>query len=270
MKHIKKLAISFPQILMASFLILTIINSANAYTFTEDFRKGFYWKSFPIRMAKYAPVASDSAMLESLVNQSVAEWENVIGKDIWSFSPIQNTNQFSGNHIRWSDNFGEETGYDPSRTLAITIRYNVGTFFERTVIILNGNIAYLRQNWGNSLKATILHEIGHTLGLDHSEDSSALMYASLGQATTVQSDDVRGINAVVDETLRRQSIGYTSPYSTQEEKVAACGSIALVNGNGDGPKGGTRNFIGSLIIGVFLTVLVGKRKNRSTSRNQIA
>lgn len=259
MIHTKKLAMGTPLSLMAIFLLLTFTLNVHAYSFTSDFNKGFYWRAFPIKMGKFAAVSSDSALLERLVNESVAEWEQVIGKDIWEFSPVQNSSAYSGNYIRWSDNFGAETGYDPSRTLAITIRYNQGTFFESTVIILNGGISYLRQNWGNSLKTTILHEIGHTLGLDHSGEV-AIMAASLGAVSTLQSDDISGINAIVDATLGRQSSGYISPLASQESNkgLAACGSVEDISKNrGNGPS----NFLGSLIIGLFMITVIQRLKN---------
>jgi hypothetical protein len=259
MKHTKKTAIgTIPLLLMAILLLSITIKNVSAYTFTSDFKSGFYWGSFPIKMTKFSPISSDSAMLENLANQAVADWEAVIGKDIWQMSAVQNNSNYSGNYIRWSDNFGAETGYDPSRTLAITIRYNQGTFLQSTVIILNGGISYLRQNWGNSLKITILHEVGHTIGLDHSEDSRAVMAPSLGTTTALQADDIQGANAVVDETLRRQSIGYVSPLATQEKKVAACGTIEDISKNSNGSGGAMANFLGSLCFGLLLISFIEK------------
>ncbi|MBC7428060.1 MAG: matrixin family metalloprotease [Bacteriovorax sp.] len=259
MKHTKKSAMSFiPLLLMAIFFVLITSSKAHAYAFTSDFKNGFYWGSFPIQMTKFAPVSSDSAMLETLANQAVADWEAVIGKDIWHMSPVQNNSNYSGNYIKWSDNFGAETGYDPSRTLAITIRYNQGTFFQSTVIILNGSISYLRQNWGNTLKITILHEVGHTIGLDHSSDASAVMAASLGTVTQLQPDDIQGANAVIDETLRRQSVGFVSPLAASEKKVAACGSVEDISKSSGGSGGAMANFMGSLIFGMLVIAVIGK------------
>lgn len=259
MTHAKKLAVSIiPLLFMAIFLSFKV----QAYTFTQDFMKGFYWQSFPIQMNKFATDPNDGAMLEELTNQAVQNWENASGKNLWDFTAVQTSSSYSGNYIRWSDNFGAETGYDPAKTLAITIRYNQGTYFQQTVIILNGSLSYLRQNWGNALRTTILHEIGHTLGLDHSSANS-VMAANLSSLTALQPDDIQGVNAVVDETIKRQSTGYISPYSatSTEEKslLPTCGTVED-SGNGPGPKNGAINFMISGFIGFLGIALANKRK----------
>ena len=130
-------------------LIFAIIPCAHAYQFTVDFNNGFYWASLPIGINKFVTDASDGPELAQQVGNSENAWEGSVGRELWSFnSGWIVTSAFSGNYIRWSDNFGAETGYDPNQTLAITIRYTSGTHMTRTEIILNGNMPSLRNNEG--------------------------------------------------------------------------------------------------------------------------
>ena len=92
------------------------------------------------------------------------------------------------------------------------------------------------------------------------------MAANLSSLSTLQPDDIQGVNAVVDETLRRQSTGYVSPYSTTTSEknglLPACGTVEDV-GTGSGPGNGASNFIGSLLIGLLGIVLANKKKRRN-------
>nr|WP_319493590.1 matrixin family metalloprotease [uncultured Desulfobacter sp.] len=51
-----------------------------------------------------------------------------------------------------------------------------------------------------SFLGTVTHEVGHTLGLDHSEFSSALMYALASDTVTLTSDDIDAIVAVYGQS----------------------------------------------------------------------
>ena len=64
------------------------------------------------------------------------------------------------------------------------------------------------ERWVNSATQDVdvltvaIHEIGHTLGLDHSRDENAIMYAAyFGPRRSLSSDDVAGIQALYGERL---------------------------------------------------------------------
>jgi len=135
--------------------------------------------------------------------------------------------------------------------LAVTIRYSSGTYFSQVVVVLNGENNALRSNSQGMLKKTILHELGHTIGLDHSQQYS-IMGASLSGVSTLTWDDSQGANAAINEHLYRQQIGYSAPLSeSSNETIAACGSVAL-NQHDDDDFGGRYAFVFSLLIGMVL------------------
>lgn len=220
---------------------------AYAYSFTTDFNAGIYWSGFPIVAQKFAATEGEGQLLNSLVTQAENAWEDSVGREIWSIAGGFDLGSPSGNTIRWSNDFAAETGFNPSTTLAVTVRYRVGTHFSKFEIILNGSNTALRNNTSNILYQTILHEMGHVVGLDHSEFSNAVMYPSLQGINRLSADDSDGANAVIDENLRRQSIGFVSALATEPDNSSnalACGSTVDVSGKNP-PSGG------------FLTITLG-------------
>jgi len=252
------------QVILPLMLIIVLAFKANAYVYTDDFKSGHYWKSFPIGMNRFIADQSEGPLLEEVTRLAEEQWENAVGKNLWDFASVTVNTSNQGNHIRWSNNFGADTGYDQTRTLAVTIRYASGTYLERVVIILNGSMPQLKQDWGGTLRKTVLHEMGHVVGLDHSSESS-IMAAYISDFSTLQQDDINGINAVVNETLYRQAIGYVAPSSAENKSsntsiLSGCGTIETNDKSGNGPGG----FIFSLGIGILCSIVLNriKYKNR--------
>ena len=229
---------------------------AMAYRITEDFSKGFYWASLPISFIVMDSNQSRLDTINAMTQDAVQEWESYIFSDnindLWNVNSQLGSPVSNRNIIRWSTKFAAETGLNESTTLAVAIRYTGGPYVARAEIIINGN--HPINSFPEQLKTVLTHELGHTLGLDHSDVGAAVM------APTIQipyyglhSDDLSGMNYTVSETRRRQIIGYVSPLSkqtTSESSPLSCGTVDLSGGGGSGPG----NPMVSLGLGLLLAL----------------
>lgn len=236
-------------------IILFLASKAWGYSFTVDFENGFYWSSLPLSMTVVESNASRKSSLEQIVKNSMNEWQNRTGVSIWSFISSSGS-AATQNTIRWSNNFASETGMDDTTVLAITIRYSSGPYFAKTEIIINGN-HYINQNSSN-LYTTITHELGHTIGLDHSNSTNAVMAPSIQiPYLGLQDDDVQGMSELVSETNSRKVSGFISPLAyessqtTSSIKGLGCGTVSFSSGG----NGAVLSTLTSLILGILMSFL---------------
>ena len=208
-------------------LILCFLLSTPAwgYKLTADFMNGFYWQRLPVSITVVESDPTLKSKLEYLSRLAVQDWENNTRLNLWD-----TTNSGTANIIRWSRNFAAETNMDPASVLAVAIRYTDGPYFAKTEIIINGNHIYNQQN--NYLLTTITHELGHTMGLDHSNEMEAIMAPSLQlHSSGVKRDDVIGMEDAIKMTIHRQETGYVSPLAyeskTKETSPLSCATVAV-------------------------------------------
>jgi hypothetical protein len=210
-------------------IIFSLTAPAWGFRLTSDFANGFYWATLPINITVEESDSSRRAMLEDLSKAAIEEWETSSGLSLWDYA-----GSGTKNIIRWSTNFANETKMDPESTLAVAIRYTKGPYFARTEIVINGS-HFLNQNQAN-LRTTLTHELGHTMGLDHSEVDQAVMAPTLQTwYTGLHPDDVQGVKAAHVEMDNRQVTGYVSPlaYESEESKQQplSCGTVGPVTAN---------------------------------------
>lgn len=226
---------------------LTLTTPAFAWRFTQDFQNGFYWQTLPIPVTVIDSNPTRKAKLENFTKRAMREWEELgTDLDLWSYIPSG-----TGNVIRWSDNFQQETNMDPGSVLAVAIRYTGGPYFARTEIIINGN--HLLNHDDTHLLTTLTHELGHTMGLDHSERFEAIMAPNLQTSFRgISFDDRDGMIAAYRETQNRQRTGYVSPLAYEDESSKSALSCGTVGAATAGSQGGF-----SLVLGILMG-FVGK------------
>lgn len=98
-------------------------------------------------------------------------------------------------------------------------------------------ISTARAGSGISLLSVAAHEIGHSLGLDHSSDRSALMFPSYNNNVPMESlgrDDIAGIQSLYGS--RDGNVTPTAPEPPTENvpTVQGCGVSTAIDFDGDG------------------------------------
>lgn len=241
-------------------ILFFLTTSAWGYRLTSDFTNGFYWATLPINIMVAENNPARKSMLESLSRAAIQEWQSGTGLSLWSFLGSGSTNI-----IRWSTNFAAETRMDPNSVLAVAIRYTNGPYFARTEIVINGEHE-LNQNQ-TYLRTTLTHELGHTMGIDHSDVAEAVMAPTL-QAwyTGLHSDDLEGMHAAYTETDHRQLTRYVSPLAYSSDKTTtqplSCGTVAPVGATSGININGVLSLLGGILIS-FVRKILARFKSRN-------
>lgn len=190
-----------------TFLGLFLHHHSLAYQFTDDLLKGSFWRTFPLPL-KIQMSSSDSRyeVTENALIEAIEEWQRHSSIQLWDYQDSSSISRVS-NVIRWSNDFQKETGYSVNSTMAVTIRYSTPPLLQRTEIIINGQYPGLADL--DNLRKILIHELGHTIGLDHSDYYGSMMYSTLSLNESgpndLSHDDIDGLHNVVSYHTQKQS-----------------------------------------------------------------
>lgn len=234
-------------------VIFSLTSPVWGYQLTQDFMNGFYWSSLPINITVVESDPTRKTLLEDLSKTAITEWEASSGLSLWDY-----TGSGTKNIIRWSTNFANETRMDPETTLAVAIRYTKGPYFAKTEIVINGG-HWLNQSEAN-LRTTLTHELGHTMGLDHSDVGQAVMAPTLQMMYMgLHNDDIQGVQAAQAEMDYRQVTGYVSPLAYEAEETSqplSCGTVGPVTASSGFSVNGMLSLAGGLLISFVRKILM--------------
>lgn len=224
-------------------LIFTLTLPAWGYNLTQDFVNGFYWATLPVNVVVIDDNTARKNAIINLAQSAISEWENKTGLSLWDLKTSG-----TSNIIRWSTNFAAETKMDPSSVLAVAIRYTSGPYFAKTEIVINGS-HWLNQDSDN-LRTTLVHELGHTMGLDHSNNMMAVMAPTLQDPYNgLHSDDLNGMADAHSQIEHRQVTRYVSPLAytqqSEESQPLSCGTTGAASA-------GSANGMVSLAFGMLI------------------
>ncbi len=138
--------------------------------------------------------------VEALMNEALSIWNNVPTSNV-KVSVAGGTNLTSASSpttVYCEINFQNVTGADQNFVPAGAGIAASGNFASAGIFYINASVGAANIAGYDHTKLLIImaHEIGHILGLGHSEDPSALMYynASLKENLSLAQDDIDGIS----------------------------------------------------------------------------
>jgi hypothetical protein len=141
--------------------------------------------------------------------------------------------------IACSKNFEADTGRDPNTILAVggaAVDDQGRIGFGYAILNADPTARFSTSDvTDDELAAVLAHEFGHSLGLGHSPDSSAIMYMEAVSYPSLAKDDVDGVTSL-----------YKNPPEASDDsgRTLGCASVAAVGGRG-GRGGGGRGGLGS-------------------------
>lgn len=155
--------------------------SSSSYQKQPFIEPSFYakWKETPVALY----VASENVALYNATEQAIAEINQAIGFDLLVLKGFRNSDErekeYSGPNrvnsvVEVPDKVYFQVAGRSRKSLAVTRLITVqDRLWEADILIRSSTVK------GRHMRATILHELGHLVGLGHTKDPRSFMYPEL-------------------------------------------------------------------------------------------
>ena len=187
--------------------LLALVTSAHAYSFLEgDTGVDLHWPANDAPVFLYLNPTNDLGLPEDAVEEALLDaidtWNGTNASISFAYEGRSDNSENAADqcNLVWFDGeWADDTG--------LVAKAFTGVQADEFIVTADIAINTADYDWvldgtgdGLDLQSVLTHELGHTLGLDHSEDALATMYGTGGPGEThkrsLRTDDIEAILAL--------------------------------------------------------------------------
>jgi hypothetical protein len=258
----------------ATALGLLATTLAHGYRIDDDGSgHNLHWRSMPVHYKLVVGNAPSGNSGEAAVRSAFQTWDDASANVSFAYDGYAavGSHQYDGvNMVYWVNS---NWSYDHS-LLAITMRYfdrNDGHILDADMLFNGQDYGWSVGTWNYDIQNTATHEAGHLIGMGHSTDARATMFASAASGETskrtLNSDDAAGLNAVYGGVDNAPSATENPPPSgTNVQQASGVGSGGGGGGCSIGVSGERRDPMGLFFVALVLAGLALRSRVRQPIR----